>query len=109
MTFELVHPSRTRKKRRTLDVYARRRRLRRRCWMKFPGSRGDCLLDPCCGDLRMSNADHGSRGRFRRHILNDIATGGWDASAQRRGNTGAVRRGASQHPVRHSATIPWRD
>lgn len=107
MTFALaVQEQKT--KRRALDAYYTPPLLTQALLDEFPEIQGDCLLDPCCGDLRMSKQIMDA-GRFRRHILNDIATGGWDAT---RAEAWKHWRGASwcvtNIPFCHSATIPWR-
>lgn len=103
-----VEEAKARKRRRALDAYYTPAPLTQALLDEFPEIRGETLLDPCCGDLRMSRQIMDA-GRFRSHILNDIATGGWDAT----------RKEAWEHwksaswcvtniPFCHCATIPYR-
>lgn len=96
--------------RRKLDAYYTPPILTQALIDEFPEIRGGVLLDPCCGDGRMSQQLIAA-GRFQRAILSDVATGGLDAT---RAESWAqwAEQGAdwcvTNIPFCHSGTIPWR-
>jgi len=97
------------KTRRPLDAYYTPPPMTRALIDRYPEIRGGLLLDPSCGDGRMSR-QLVNAGRFERAITSDIATGGMDATREdswrawkKEGPAWAV----SNIPFCFSHIIPW--
>jgi len=95
------------KPRRPLDAYYTPPPATAALLREFPEIRGKVLFDPSSGDGRMSSQILAA-GRFERAILNDIATGGQDATRPELWEETEADWAVSNIPFCHSATIPWR-
>ena len=108
MTFALA-PQEQKQKRRALDAYYTPPALTQALLDEFPEIRGYLLLDPCCGDGRMSQQIL-EAGRFRGAHLNDLArNGGLDATKRESWHQWPRADWCVTNiPFCHSATIPFR-